>query len=597
MTPDGANATVGGDPAEGLRRDGVIRLDVELRITSLDEVAGELLESCPSAILGCRIDEVVNVANLVNLMGTGISFSNQTLVIGSRRLLCNYTPLIEETRSYGGVLTLSSPHDDRGDSTSGELNELLRSANTFMNLDYDGIIIIDRLGTVVLVNQSFADVLDTSPQTMIGKHIHQAYHNSQPSRMPLVVETGRPEIGYVHYMNGREVIASRFPLIKDGKVIGCMGKILFKDIREITLIANRLQNTPETRSQSRSVAGKESVFKYDVNSIIGQSRSMAELKESLLRVAGKGSNVLLRGESGTGKELFAHALHAASLRRYAPFVKVNCAAIPEHLLESELFGYAEGAFTGAKKGGQVGKFEQAHTGTIFLDEIGDMPLSMQVKMLRVLQEKELTQLGSTRPKTVDVRVVAATNSNLEQLVKEGKFREDLYYRLNVVSLNIPALRERKEDLPVITTHLVGQFNIDFGVEIKGLDEDAWRLIRAYDWPGNIRELRNVIESAFNVTTGPLIRREDLPTQLVRLVHGPAAETPSLPLPGFVEDLSLGLGTKSLEEIVESFERLVIEKALDRCHGNKLQAAQLLGISRPGFYKKLQKLAGQPLPAT
>ncbi|HBA87973.1 MAG TPA: sigma-54-dependent Fis family transcriptional regulator [Geobacter sp.] len=595
MTPIDAYAADRGDTAGAVRRDGVIRLDVELRIASLDEVAEELLCNCPSAVLGCRVDDVVNVGNLVNLMGSGISFSNQTLVVGNRQLLCNYTPLLEEGKSYGGVLTLSFPDDDRDDTT--ELNELLRSANSFMNLDYDGIIIVDRHGKVVLVNQSFADVLDTTPQTMIGKHIHKAYHNSQASRMPLVIETGRPEIGYVHYMNGREVISSRFPLIKDGKVIGCMGKILFKDIREITLIANRLQNTPETRSQSRSVAGKESLFKYDVNSIIGQSSKMAELKQSLLKVAGKGSNVLLRGESGTGKELFAHALHAASPRRYAAFVKVNCAAIPEHLLESELFGYAEGAFTGAKKGGQVGKFEQAHTGTIFLDEIGDMPLSMQVKMLRVLQEKELTQLGSTRPKTVDVRVVAATNSNLEQLVKDGKFREDLYYRLNVVSLNIPALRERKEDIAVITNHLISQFNIEFGLEIQGLDAEAWGLIRAYDWPGNIRELRNVLESAFNVTTGPLIRREDLPTQLARLIHGNAAQTPSAPLPGFVEDLSLGLGSKSLEEIVESFERLVIEKALERCKGNKLQAAQLLRISRPGFYKKLQKLSGQGVLAT
>jgi len=578
------------DKSDALPQTGIVRLDAELRVVSLDEAAGELLGGAPAALLGRRIDELVSASHLVNLKGSGISFSNQTLLAGSRRLVCDYTPLAEEGRIEGGVLTLTlSPEGEAaGDA---ELDELLRSANSFMNLDYDGLIILDRQGVVVLVNQSFADVLDTTPQAMIGKHVHQAYHNSQPSRMPLVMETGRPEIGYVHYMNGREVISSRFPLLKDGRVVGCLGKILFKDVREITLIANRLSSSPEPRRQSRSVAARESLFKYDVNSIIGESPAIVELKETLLRVARKGSNVLLRGESGTGKELFAHALHAASQRRYAPFVKVNCAAIPEQLLESELFGYAEGAFTGAKKGGQVGRFEQAHTGTIFLDEIGDMPLSMQGKMLRVLQEKELTPLGGTTPKAVDARVVAATNCNLEQLVREGRFREDLYYRLNVVSLTIPALRERREDLAVITRHIVNQFNAEFGLAIEGLDAESWRLVRAYDWPGNIRELRNVLESAFNVTAGPLIGREDLPSQLFRLVHGPAAATPSAPLPGFVEDLSLGVGTRSLEELMDAFERCLLEKALERCRGNKLQAAQLLGISRPGFYKKLQKHAG------
>lgn len=580
---------IGGDEMENSveRSIGVIRLDADLQIVSLDETAGNLIGVSTSALLGRRIDEVVNVANLVNLMGSAIGFSNQVLAVDNRRLLCNYTPFYEEGRRGGSVLTLTLPFGQEGVGVATELNELLRSANSFMNLDYDGIIIVDRNGTVVMVNQSFADVLDTTPQAIIGKHIHQAYHNSQSSRMPMVMESAKAEIGYVHYMNGREVIASRFPLIRAGKVIGCMGKILFKDIREITFIANRLQDQAENRTPSRSGAGKKFQCKYDVNCIIGQSHKIVELKSTLLRVAGKGSNVLLRGESGTGKELFAHALHAGSQRCSAPFVKVNCAAIPEHLLESELFGYAEGAFTGAKKGGQIGKFEQAHGGTIFLDEIGDMPMSMQVKMLRVLQEKELTQLGSTTAKTVDVRVVAATNSNLEQLVREGKFREDLYYRVNVVALTIPPLRERKDDLAIITQKIIEQFNAEFGLDIQGVDAEVWQVFYAYDWPGNIRELRNVLESAFNVVAGPLLRYEDLPVQLSRLYAGAAAVTNS-PRLGLVEDLSGSLGAKGLEEIMDSCEKYLIEKALERCNGNKLQAAQLLGISRPGFYKKLQK---------
>lgn len=577
-------------PAEG-GASGIVRLDAELRIVSFDETAGMLVGIPPERLLGRTIYEVADLANLGNLMHNSISFSNQVIAVGGERLACDYVPIVENDRIVGGALSLLKVQPEEAAGASDELNEFLRSAGALMDLDHNGVIILDRNGTVVMVNQSFAEVLDTTPQTMIGKHVHQAYHNSKPSRMPIVMETGKPEIS-THYMNGKEVFASRFPLIKAGKVIGCMGKILFKDIREITLIANRLQTAPETKSQSCSVAGQESLFKYDASSIIGQSRQILELKETLLRVAGKNSNVLLRGESGTGKELFAHALHAASHRRYAPFVKVNCAAIPENLLESELFGYAEGAFTGAKRGGQIGKFEQAHTGTIFLDEIGDMPLYMQVKMLRVLQEKELTQLGSSKPKTIDVRVVAATNSNLEHLLRDGKFREDLYYRLNVVSLTIPALRERMEDVNAIAKNFINQFNLEFDLHIQGFDSEAWNVIRHYDWPGNIRELRNVIESAFNVVTGPLITREHLPGELSRRFPDFRAQSEHASLQRIEDYIRASLGNKNINEIMDAFEKILIDKAIEHCHGNKLQAAQLLGLSRPGLYKKLQKHADE-----
>lgn len=582
---------VGRDLQAGGSGSGVIRLDTELGIVSLDEPAGELVGTPPEALLGRRIDEIADLANLSNLMHNGISFSNQVIVVGTRRLACDYVPIVEDNRIVGGVLSLLGVLPEETVGSTDDLKELLRSAGAFMDLDYDGIIILDRNGTVVMVNQAFAGVLDTTPQAMIGKHVHQAYPNSQPSRMPVVMETGKPEIS-THYMNGKEVYASRFPIVKDGRVIGCMGKILFKDVREIALLANRLQSSPEGKASARTVAGKGSLFKYDVNSIVGQSRKIVELKEVLLRVAQKNSNVLLRGESGTGKELFAHAIHAASNRRYAPFVKVNCAAIPEHLLESELFGYAEGAFTGAKKGGQLGKFEQAHTGTIFLDEIGDMPLSMQVKLLRILQERELVPLGSATPKAVDVRVVAATNSNLEHLVREGKFREDLYYRLNVVALTIPSLRERMEDIYSITKSFIDQFNSEFGLGIHGLDSEAWEIVRHYDWPGNIRELRNVIESAFNVVTGPLITRNDLPGQLSLFTPRAGAQAEDAPAQGIEDYMRARLGKNNINEIVDDLEKLLIEKALEFCQGNKLHAAQLLGISRPGLYKKLQKRSGE-----
>ena len=570
---------------------GILRFDAGLSILFLDEAAARLIGIPAEALLGQKIDQAVDLANLSNLVKSGISFSNQIIVAGTRRIACDYIPITEDDSIVGGVLTLGNLLPKPAVDASDELRELLRTTGDIFNSDYDGIVIVDRDGKVVVVNLAFADVLNTAPQAIIGKHVREAYPNSQPSLLPMVMDTGKPQIGITHYLNGKQVYASLYPIVKNGKVIGGIGKILFKDVREITLIANRLQAAPETRIQSRSVAGAVATFRYDVNNIVGQSLKIRELKETVLRVAQKSSNVLLLGESGTGKELFAHALHAASNRRYAQFVKINCAAIPEHLLESELFGYAEGAFTGARKGGQIGKFEQAHTGTIFLDEIGDMPLYMQAKMLRVLEERELTQLGSATPKVIDVRVVAATNGNLEQLVKEGKFRGDLYYRLKVVTLDIPALRERMEDIVSITNLFIGQFNAEFGLDVQGLDQEAWGIITRYDWPGNIRELRNVVESAFNTVTGRVIKREHLPDQLSQMFPRAGVQAASASEQGVKEFIRSSLGKKDLSQIVDEFEKLLIEEAVEFSHGNKLQAAQLLGISRQWLYKKLHKHFG------
>jgi transcriptional regulator with PAS, ATPase and Fis domain len=574
-------------PAE-TKEAGVVRLDVALGIVSLDETAARLMGMPAEALLGRKLEEAVDLANLLKLMKGGISFSNQIIVAGSTRLACDYTLITEDESVVGGVLTLLSlPPGPTADS-SDQLKELLRSTGDIFNSDYDGIVIVDREGIVVMVNLAFAQVLNVSPQAIIGKHVHQAYPNSQPSHLPAVMQSGTPEIGITHYLNGKQVYASLFPLFKDGTVIGGIGKILFKDVREITLIANRLQAAPESRNQSRNVAQAGSMFRYDVKNIVGHSQKMQELKEAVLRVAQNNSNVLLLGESGTGKELFAHAIHAASNRRYSQFVKINCAAIPEHLLESELFGYAEGAFTGARKGGQLGKFQQAHNGTIFLDEIGDMPLYMQAKMLRVLEEKELTQLGSAKARMIDVRVVAATNSNLQQLVKEGKFREDLYYRLKVVTLDIPPLRERMDDISAITETFIGLFNAEFGLHVQGLDREAWEIIRRYHWPGNIRELRNVIESAFNAVDGPTINRAHLPDQLLQLFPLVRAQAGTTPEEAVKEFVRCNLGKKDFNRFMDEFEKLLVQEAVKFSRGNKLQAAKVLGISRQWLYKKLQK---------
>jgi len=560
-------------------------LDRELRIVSTNGFCRALFGWEPEQIRGRRLGDLINLAPLTSLVVAGFCFRAEPAESYGRQLLCSYVPLVEDGKSLGGFLSIAERSGGEAGAEAVASTNLAQALGPLMDIVQDGLLVIDRDGIITLVNQHFADALGARAQDMIGKHILQAYTNSRTSRLPIVMETGKAEIGWPHLINGREVVACRYPLFRNGEIVGALGRILFRDVREVTLLANQLTSLMGRESKAAPAVSKHCDFNYDVNSIVGNSKAMRELKATLLRVAKRGSSVLLIGESGTGKELLAHSIHAASPRRYGPFIKVNCAAIPEHLLESELFGYADGAFTGARKGGQVGKFELAHGGTLFLDEISDMSVTMQAKLLRVLQEKEVTPLGSEATRKFDVRVVAATNVNMEKLVGEGKFRHDLYYRLNIVSVLVPPLRQRVEDLFVIVEHFLDTFNREFGLKVKGLAPEAWEVLQRYSFPGNIRELRNIIESAFNVVQGAQIRRGDLPDYLLQAV----ARIPTQPLDLLAAaGLEGGGGNLPLSTILETVEKYLIEEAIERAGGNKNDAANLLGISRPGIYKKLQK---------
>lgn len=308
-----------------------------------------------------------------------------------------------------------------------------------------------------------------------------------------------------------------------------------------------------------------------VNRIIGSSRVISSLRETLLWIAASPSSVLITGESGTGKELFAQAIHYCGERAPNQFVKVNCAAIPENLLESELFGYVEGAFTGARKGGRIGKFELANKGTIFLDEIGDMSLAMQAKLLRVLQEREIEKIGGDHPIPVDVRVVAATNKDLAALIRQGLFRLDLFYRLNVINLHIPALRERKEDIPLLAEYFVKQFNEKLGLTVHGIDDKAMALLVGYNWPGNVRELSNVIETAMNFCRSTVLTAEALPSYILH--QQPAVSR---------------FNESTLKTGLLATEYKQIKDALRASRGNRQKAAKMLGISRTTLYRLMKK---------
>jgi DNA-binding NtrC family response regulator len=312
--------------------------------------------------------------------------------------------------------------------------------------------------------------------------------------------------------------------------------------------------------------------RYEFNNIIGRSGAMQEIFATITRVAPTRATVLLAGESGVGKDLIARAIHFHSPRRDKPLVKINCTALPENLMESELFGYEKGAFTGAV-GSKPGKFEQADSGTVFLDEIGDVPATIQVKLLRVLQEREFERLGSNVTRHIDVRVVAATNQDLRAALEQGTFREDLYYRLNVVPLNIPPLRERKEDIPFLANHFIRKLAPDSGSRVEKITDAAMAKLMSYHWPGNVRELENVIERSLVMATGTELDAPD-----IRLEMAPRSRVQTDEHPFVPEGMSL-----------DTYEQEIIKEALRRADGNKSQAARMLGLTRNALRYRLTQM--------
>ena len=428
------------------------------------------------------------------------------------------------------------------------------------------IVVVNKNGYIENMSQAYGDFLGIQVQNAIGRHVTEVIENT---RMDIVVKTGVPETGETQDIHGEKMNATRIPIRKNGMVIGAYGRVLVRNTRELHMLHDKLSSIEMELNMYKRTFEKINTAKYTVDDIIGECSIMQDLKDSVRKVAKTNSNVLIMGESGTGKELFAHSIHAGSMRRKAPFVCVNCGSIPEQLIESELFGYEEGAFTGARKGGKIGLFPAAHGGTIFLDEIGELPLPMQVRLLRVLQDREIQRVGSNVREKVNVRVVAATNRNLYQMVKKGEFRSDLYYRLNVVTLHLPLLRERKEDLPLLIQTILSKISKKESLGAIEISREAMDHLLRYDWPGNVRELENVLERAINFTdAGEKIKAKNLPERI----------TGSMVLQTVMP----------LKELMENTEKDAIKDALLRCRNCKAKAANELGISRTTLYEKMMK---------
>ncbi|WP_224415885.1 sigma-54 interaction domain-containing protein, partial [Modicisalibacter tunisiensis] len=315
------------------------------------------------------------------------------------------------------------------------------------------VVVVDARSCIAYLNTPYADFLEVDPLAAVGRPVSEVIENT---RMPEVVASGKAELAQLQLVRGHHMIAHRYPIRAGGRVIGAIGTVIYHDTWEWRQMNAQVRALEAEVDYYRQALDARAGARWQLTDVVGESEAMCTLNAKVRKIAPGDASVLIRGESGTGKELYAHALHRLSERADGPFIKLNCAAIPEQLLEAELFGYEERAFTGARKGGKPGKFQLAHGGTLFLDEIGDMPPAMQVKLLRVLQDREVEAVGATRLVPVDVRVIAATHRPLEALVERGEFREDLFYRINVVPLAIPPLRERREDIPGLARHLLAR---------------------------------------------------------------------------------------------------------------------------------------------
>ncbi|MDR0519256.1 MAG: sigma 54-interacting transcriptional regulator [Clostridiales Family XIII bacterium] len=435
-----------------------------------------------------------------------------------------------------------------------------------------GLMVIDTSGNLVYMNDQCAEYIDVDRHASIGRPIREIF---PPSTMPDMLASEDDTDSDFYFADGRVSFSRRMKLKKDGAVIGVIEYDLLQEtdslgqfIDKYTHILNA--GTKQNAEQLKTLRKTN----YSLSDLVGSSAVMNALKQQVMRAAVTNSTVLIIGETGTGKEIVAHSIHNLSKRTLGRFIKINAAALPESLAESEFFGYEEGAFTGAIRDGKSGKFEMADGGTLFIDEVSSMPLPLQAKVLRVLQEKEIDRIGAAESTPVDVRIVAATNQELPDLVAEGKFRLDLYHRLNVFPIRIPPLRERMDDIPELVMNKVIELNIEFGKNVLNVDDRVYEKLCQYDWPGNVRELHNMVENAMNYADGDTLMWSHFNLRV---------DNSRLDLDGLKKQVN------PIEYIRNEAERKLIEEILGMHGGNKTKAAAYLNISRPLLYQKMKRL--------
>jgi len=554
---------------------GLIAVDRECIITRINKAAETILQVDALDAVGISFGEIMPGLSLKDVLTQGKPCIGTRHTVKELSLLCNITPITREETITGAIVVFQDLTDlVRIIEELESVTRLYRTMQSVMDFAYDGIVVVDEAGCITMINKAAQRFLCNTQNRIIGMPVQEVIENT---RLHKVVKTGVPEINQLQFIKGIPYVVSSQPIIRRGQVVGAVGKILFRNLEELKALARRLagleRELSELSAMSTPTEPKDSGF----DQIVTADPAFRQVIEEAEIVSRGTSNILITGESGTGKELIAQAIHKTSSNPNGPLVKVNCAAIPASLMESEFFGYVPGAFTGAQRSGKKGKLAMADGGTLFLDEIGDLPLSLQSKLLRVIQDKIFEPVGSNKPCKVNVRFIAATNQTLEDMVADGRFRSDLYYRLNVIHLHIPPLRERRQDINLLVQFFLERYNRIFSTDIRDISRETREIFLYHDWPGNVRELENVIERAVNFSRGKFVEKQDLPRYLRDAS------------PGMPQRKITPAKNTLLKPSREDHERDVIIEALKRSGGNRSQAARILGISRSWLYEKMTKM--------
>ncbi|WP_430727228.1 sigma 54-interacting transcriptional regulator [Tumebacillus amylolyticus] len=563
--------------------DAMIAINDQGIITLFNAAAERLSGERADEMIGELASVVIPNSRLHVVLESGEPELNQLQVLDTNRIITNRVPVRDEHGNLAGAVAVF--RDITEIQTLAEevtdLKEFRMLLEAIINSTQDAISVVDKEGRGIMINPAYTRLTGLTEMDIIGKPADADIAEGESMHMQ-VLKTRRPVRGVSMKLGPkrREVLVNVAPIEVDGELKGSVG--IVHDISEIKKLTDEL-------NQAKQLIRKLQA-KYTFEDIIGTSNEMVMAIEQAKKAAETPATVLLRGESGTGKELFAHAIHNLSARRFNQFIRVNCAALSESLLESELFGYEEGAFTGARRGGKKGLFEEASGGTIFLDEIGELSMHMQAKILRVLQEKEILRVGGAKALPVNARVIAATNVNLERAIQQGQFREDLYYRLNVLPIIIPPMRYRKGDIETISHRLIAKFNEEYGRKVELISPSALVRMRDYSWPGNVRELENAIGRAMIQMkfTETVIEPHHL------ILYGEAAsgvKETTLPVPVAAFHEPEG-ELQTLDDVVGRAERQHLELVLQKTKGNKTEAAKLLGIAVRSLYYKLEKYGMQ-----
>jgi PAS domain S-box-containing protein len=550
--------------------DAIMAIDLQGKIILMNKGAERIVGIPYKECLGRDVLDVVPTSRLPRVLKERKPELNRQQKVGDISIVTNRMPVFNEKGELVGAVAVFRDITEVKELAKKitNLKEVQATLESIFNATVDAISVVDHEGKGIMINPAYKKLTGYTERDVIGKPADVDIAEGESVHLQ-VLKTRQPVKGVKLRVGatGKEVIVDAAPLIVDNKLKGSVAVI--HDISEIKRLHDELDKA------KRIIRKLEA--KYTFDDIIAEELNMKMAIEQAKNAAITPATVLLRGESGTGKELFAHAIHNASNRKYNQFVRVNCAAIADNLLESELFGYVDGAFTGAKRGGKKGLFSQANGGTIFLDEIGEISLNLQAKLLRVLQEREIVPVGDTKPQTVDVRVIAATNVNLEEAIKAGKFREDLYYRISVVPIFIPPLRKRKKEIKPLTYHLIKKFNQEYGRSIQGIDDEALQILESYHWRGNVRELENVI--------GRAIINMNYNETIITPNH-----LPNLTNEKFNIDIKVPKSTtvKSLSAVLDDVEKEYIQKVLILNNFNKTKTAKDLNISIRSLYNKIEK---------